>query len=108
MTRTPGLVSGDVGGWWAVEMTCTSFGRFLLGGSNVEKLGDHRKNNFFINDSAEALLLLEEGHQGLLKLHVHLDDRVDIGRGGQGKVGVGSSVGKNGALKFGLKWKNKV
>ena len=26
------------------------FGGFLLGGSNAEKWGDHRKKNFFINN----------------------------------------------------------
>ena len=33
-------------------MTCTYlFGGFLLGGSNAEKWSDHRKKNFFINNS---------------------------------------------------------
>ena len=31
-------------------MTCIFLGEFLLGGSNEEKWGDHRKN-FFINNS---------------------------------------------------------
>ena len=61
------------------------FVEFLLGGSDAEKLGDHQKNNFFPNNSAEALILLKEGYQGLLKLHLHL--------------GGGSPVwGKNGAI----------
>ena len=29
----PGLVSGDGEEWWAVQMACTCFGGFLLGGS---------------------------------------------------------------------------
>ena len=49
------------------------FVEFLLGGSDAEKLGDHQKNNFFPNNSAEALILLKEGYQGLLKLHLHLE-----------------------------------
>ena len=61
------------GGWWAVEIACTYLGGFLLGGSNAEKWGDHRKNIFFINNSVEALILPKEGHQGLLKLHAHLE-----------------------------------
>ena len=32
-------------------MTCICLGGFLLGGSNAKKWGDHRKNNFFINNS---------------------------------------------------------
>ena len=45
------LFRGMGGGWWAVEMTCTYLGRFLLEGSNGEKWSDHRKKNFFINNS---------------------------------------------------------
>ena len=55
----------DGGGWWAVEMICTSLGGFLLGGSNAER-GDHRKKNFFISNSVEALIPLKEGHRGLV------------------------------------------
>ena len=40
---SPELASG--------EMACTCLGGFLLGGSNVEKWGDHRKENFLINNS---------------------------------------------------------
>ena len=36
-----------------------------LGGSNAEKWGDHRKKNFFISNSVEALILLKGGHQSL-------------------------------------------
>ena len=32
-------------------MTCTCLGGFLLGGLNAEKWDDHRKKNFFINNS---------------------------------------------------------
>lgn len=44
----------------------------LLGNSNVEKWGDHRKRNFSINNIFEALILLKKAHQGPLKLHLHL------------------------------------
>ena len=53
------------GGWCAVKMICTCLGGFLLGGSNAENWGDHRKKNFFINNSDEALIPLKGGHQGL-------------------------------------------
>ena len=46
-------------------MICTCLGGFLFGDSNAER-GDHRKNNFFINDSVEALIPLKEGYQGLV------------------------------------------
>ena len=46
-------------------MICTCLGGFLLGGSNAAKCGDHRKKNFFVNNSVEALILLKESHQGL-------------------------------------------
>ena len=58
-------------------MACTCLRVFLLGDSNAEKWGDHRKN-FFIYNSVETLILLKEGHQGLFKLHVGLDEGVDI------------------------------
>ena len=38
--------------------------------------------NFFINNSVEALILLREGHESLLKLHIHLE-----GEGGGGERG---------------------
>ena len=34
----------------------------LLGGSNVEKWGDHQKKNFFINNSIEAVISFKEKH----------------------------------------------
>ena len=60
-------------GWKIVEMARTCLGGFLLEGSNAEKWGAHRKKNLFINNSVGTLILLKEGHQGLLKLHVHLE-----------------------------------
>ena len=39
------------GVWWVVEIAFTCLGGFLVGGSNAEKWGDHRKKNFFINNS---------------------------------------------------------
>ena len=59
-------------GWKIVEMARTCLGGFLLEGSNAEKWGAHQKKNLFINNSVGTLILLKEGHQGLLKLHVHL------------------------------------
>ena len=46
---------------------------FLLGGSTAGKKCDdnHRKKNFFINNSVEVLIP-HEVHRGLLKLHLHL------------------------------------
>ena len=38
----------------------------------MEKWGSLRKNKFFINNSVEALILFNEKHQSLLKLHVPL------------------------------------
>ena len=32
-------------------MACTCLGGFLSGSSNAKEWGDHRKKNFFINDS---------------------------------------------------------
>ena len=43
----------------------------MLRGSNAEKWGDHRKKNFFINNSVEALIRLKEPYQGLVKLHLY-------------------------------------
>ena len=54
-------------------MACSCLGRFLLRGATAEKWGDHQKKNFSINDSVEALIPLKEVHQGLLKLHAHLE-----------------------------------
>ena len=47
------------------------------------KMGDHRRKNFSINNSVEALIWLKEAYQGLVKLHVYLG---------------GSNVEKNGIL----------
>ena len=42
-----------------------------LAGSNAENWGDHQMKNSCMNNSVEAIIPLNEGHQGLLKLHVH-------------------------------------
>ena len=47
-------------------------GESLLGGSNAEKWGDHRKKKFFINNSVEVLISFKEKHEVLLKLYVPL------------------------------------
>ena len=59
------IVLGNGGGWCVVEMACTCLGGFLMGGSNIEKWGDHRNRNFFMNNSVEALVPLKEGHHVL-------------------------------------------
>ena len=38
----------------------------------MEKWGDHQNKIFFVNDSVETLTSFNEGHQGLLELHVPL------------------------------------
>ena len=58
---------------------------FLFGGSNAEKWGDYRRKNFFINNSDEALILLKEGHYGLLKMHIHLGGLPVWGKNGTPK-----------------------
>ena len=55
------LFLGIGGGWWAIGMACTSSGGFLLGKSNAEKWGDHRKQNFFINNSAGLSMSDDDG-----------------------------------------------
>ena len=59
------IVLIDGGGWWAIEMICTCLGISVGRGSNEEKWGNHRKKNFFINNSVEALIPLKEAHQDL-------------------------------------------
>ena len=41
--------------WEADEIGYTSLG-ILLGGSNAEKWGDHKKKKFFINNSVESVI----------------------------------------------------
>ena len=36
------------------------------------QIGDHQKKKFYINNTVEALILFNEEHQNLLKLHVPL------------------------------------
>ena len=43
---------GSVGGRWNWMV----FGGLLLGGSNAEKWGDHKKKKFFINNFAEVVI----------------------------------------------------
>ena len=38
----------------------------------MEKWGNHQNKKLFVNNSVEALIPFNEGHQGLLKLHVLL------------------------------------
>ena len=44
----------SVGGRW--RNWIYFFGRLLLGGSNAEKWGDHKKKKFFINNSVEVVI----------------------------------------------------
>ena len=39
-------------------------GGFLLGGSNTEKWGDHKKRKFFINNSVEVVISFKKKDQG--------------------------------------------
>ena len=91
-------------------MTFTCFGGFLLGGSNVEKWSDHWKKEFFINDySAEALIPLKEGHQGLLKQHVRLHEGINIsGGGGAEGFQFGEKMRLSPKTEPCLKWKKNV
>ena len=43
------------------------FGGLLLGGSNAEKWGDHKKKKFFINNFIEVVISFKQKHQSLLK-----------------------------------------
>ena len=74
------LFWGVKGEWGAVEIVRAFLGRFLLGDSNTKKQGDHRNKKFFINKSVKALILLKEGHKGLLKLHVPLKWKKNVRR----------------------------
>ena len=47
-------------------------GGLYLGSTNAKKWSDHQRNKVFINNPVEALILVNEEHQGLLKLHVPL------------------------------------
>ena len=42
----------------------------------MENWGDHQENKFYMDNAVHTLNLLKEGHQGLLKLHVHLGEGV--------------------------------
>ena len=43
-----------------------------MGSTNAKKWSDHQKNKVFIGNPVEALIPVNEEHQGLLKLHVPL------------------------------------
>ena len=57
-----------------VEIACTFLRGFLVEGTNAEKCGDSRKKKLFINNSVKALIPFKEEYQGLLKLHVPLEE----------------------------------
>ena len=42
----------------------------MAGKYKCGKMGDHQKKEIFINNSVAVLISFNEGHQGLLKLHV--------------------------------------
>ena len=50
-----------------MELHILFWGLFLVG-SNVEKWVNRQKQEFFINNSVEAVILFNEKHQGILKL----------------------------------------
>ena len=59
------LFLGVEGGWESVDI-----GGLKLGGSNAELWGDDRNKKLLMNNSVEVLIPFNEGHQGLLKLHI--------------------------------------
>ena len=42
----------------------------------MENWGDHQEKKFYMDNAVHALHLFKEGHQILLKLHVHLGEGV--------------------------------
>ena len=70
----------------------------------MEKWGDHQNKNFFGNNSFEALIPFNEGHQDLLKLHVLLL-LVCMGWGGGGGGEGNRAISKR---EFSLKQKNNM
>ena len=53
--------------WGGMKLRILVVGRF-----KCRKMGWPLKEEFFTNNSVEALIPLKEGHQGLLRLHAHL------------------------------------
>ena len=70
---SPGLFLKNRAGWGTVDL-----GRLWLGSSNAEKWSNHQNKKFCINNSVKALIMFNEGHQGLLKLCMHLKWRVSV------------------------------
>ena len=57
------------------------FRGIFVGRSNAKKWSDHENKKFFIiNKFVKALILLKEGHQHLLKLHVLLRGCSSVGK----------------------------
>ena len=56
------------GGFLEPAKIAFTFQGVLLGGSNSEKSGGHQKKKFLINNAVEALILLKEDYQFLLRL----------------------------------------
>ena len=59
------LFLGVEGEWESVDI-----GGLKLGGSNAELCGDDRNKKLLMNNSVKVLIPFNEGHQGLLKLHI--------------------------------------
>ena len=52
------------------------FWGIVVGKFKFKKWGDHQKKKIFIliNNAGEAQILFKENHQGLMRLHAHLED----------------------------------
>ena len=52
------------------------FWGIVVGKFKFKKWGDHQKKKIFIliNNAGEAQILYKENHQGLMRLHAHLED----------------------------------
>ena len=46
----------------------------------MENWGDHQEKKFYMDNAVHALHLFKEGHQILLKLHVHLGRELYCGK----------------------------
>ena len=63
---------GEGKGWTTEETAYVLLGRLHLGGANSEKRGDDQNQKSFMNNSVQAKIPFNKGHQSLLKLHVPL------------------------------------
>ena len=86
---SPSLALGVGEGCGAIGFVCTFLGDCCWEVQMPKKEGGLKKKKFFINNSVEALIPINQENRGLLKLHVPLGwDYVVGGRGG-GRKGKG-------------------